>query len=335
MNTDAVGISFGGGQDARIRYDGTNLFIQPRIVGTGDAVVLGAVGLQEITTPAALANYGKIYTKTDNQLYFQDGAGTEHIVGGHPELHSYTAHTQGLGASPDIYVAGHYDAPAAAVALNQANLTQTYGTANKCEGAHAFLVAAAAGTATGGAGAVTIKVTGISIASDGTRNAADTEVLIADITSLSTDDYVETEKRWLGQVTFTIDPGATGHTAYALTFNYGFACDAACGSAGVINSIRATGLAGANDDNFDIILYKHSSTGWTYNNGAFVPGGTILAQLSTDCSTDDKLVASEQFAWSHSGLATAYTVNEGFVVKLTSTANNAIEYCNIQVKVTI
>ena len=33
--------------------------------------------LQEITTPAALANYGKVYTKTDDKLYFQNGAGVE------------------------------------------------------------------------------------------------------------------------------------------------------------------------------------------------------------------------------------------------------------------
>jgi len=40
----------------------------------------GAVSLKEITTPTADTNYGKIYTKTDNKLYFQDGAGTEHEI---------------------------------------------------------------------------------------------------------------------------------------------------------------------------------------------------------------------------------------------------------------
>ena len=38
----------------------------------------GALALKEIATPTADANYGKVYTKTDNKLYFQDGAGTEH-----------------------------------------------------------------------------------------------------------------------------------------------------------------------------------------------------------------------------------------------------------------
>lgn len=34
--------------------------------------------LAETTTPTATTNFGKIYTKTDDKLYFQDGAGNEH-----------------------------------------------------------------------------------------------------------------------------------------------------------------------------------------------------------------------------------------------------------------
>jgi hypothetical protein len=34
--------------------------------------------LNETTTPTARTNYGKFYTKNDNEAYFQDGAGTEH-----------------------------------------------------------------------------------------------------------------------------------------------------------------------------------------------------------------------------------------------------------------
>ena len=40
----------------------------------------GALHLNETTTPTAITNYGAIYTKNDNNLYFQDGAGTEHTV---------------------------------------------------------------------------------------------------------------------------------------------------------------------------------------------------------------------------------------------------------------
>ena len=38
------------------------------------------INLKEMTTPTAVANYGAIYTKTDDTLYFQDGAGVESIV---------------------------------------------------------------------------------------------------------------------------------------------------------------------------------------------------------------------------------------------------------------
>jgi hypothetical protein len=40
----------------------------------------GVMCIKETTTPTADTNYGKVYTKTDNKLYFQDGAGTEHEI---------------------------------------------------------------------------------------------------------------------------------------------------------------------------------------------------------------------------------------------------------------
>jgi len=45
------------------------------LAGTG-----GALWLAEGTTPTAVGGYGAIYTKNDNKLYFQDGAGVEHEV---------------------------------------------------------------------------------------------------------------------------------------------------------------------------------------------------------------------------------------------------------------
>ena len=40
----------------------------------------GQLYLKECTTPTPDAGYGAIYTKNDNNLYFQDGAGAEHTV---------------------------------------------------------------------------------------------------------------------------------------------------------------------------------------------------------------------------------------------------------------
>jgi hypothetical protein len=36
--------------------------------------------LSETTTPTAITNFGKLYTKNDNNIYFQDGAGVEHTI---------------------------------------------------------------------------------------------------------------------------------------------------------------------------------------------------------------------------------------------------------------
>lgn len=38
------------------------------------------ITLAEISTPSAVDNFGKIYPKTDDRLYFQDGAGNEHEI---------------------------------------------------------------------------------------------------------------------------------------------------------------------------------------------------------------------------------------------------------------
>jgi hypothetical protein len=38
------------------------------------------IHIKESTTPSAITDYGAIYPKSDNALYFQDGAGAEHTV---------------------------------------------------------------------------------------------------------------------------------------------------------------------------------------------------------------------------------------------------------------
>jgi len=50
-------------------------------VAAGDVMTAGgAYTMKEISTPTAVADWGRIYTKTDNKLYFQDGGGTEHEI---------------------------------------------------------------------------------------------------------------------------------------------------------------------------------------------------------------------------------------------------------------
>ena len=47
---------------------------------SGATVHCQFLALKETSTPTALADHGKIYTKNTNKLFFQDGAGTEHEI---------------------------------------------------------------------------------------------------------------------------------------------------------------------------------------------------------------------------------------------------------------
>lgn len=51
-----------------------------------------AINLNEITTPTAVDSVGKVYTKNDNQLYFQDGAGVEKLIAKAPAYSSLWYH---------------------------------------------------------------------------------------------------------------------------------------------------------------------------------------------------------------------------------------------------
>lgn len=68
--------------DARLVVDPTTgnvgIGLAPMANMVGLSIEAGCITIKERATPIADTNYGKIYTKTDNKLYFQDGAGTEH-----------------------------------------------------------------------------------------------------------------------------------------------------------------------------------------------------------------------------------------------------------------
>lgn len=68
------------------KIDGTNILtVYAEADSSGGIQNPGVVAecqmnLKEITTPTARANYGAVYAKADNKLYFQDGAGVEHEI---------------------------------------------------------------------------------------------------------------------------------------------------------------------------------------------------------------------------------------------------------------
>ncbi len=244
-----------------------------------------------------------------------------------------------LGATGDFYAAGYYEAPAADTTISEGGATQTLGDANVAHGAHVFIVASGAGSASGGAGEVEIEVSGTSITDAGVRNASATEVITADITTLTTDLYLETSLKWLGTVTFTIQPAGAGtHTVYEATFNYGLCKYEDWGNEDfTVTDFEMVGLAGANDTGFDITLLHHSSAGWTYSAAAFDPGGTAICNMNTDYSTEQNLAINDQFAYKRAALATAVlgSASCGVVAKITTGANGAIRNSSIHIGVAL
>jgi len=240
------------------------------------------------------------------------------------------------GGSGTFYQAGYYNAPVADANLSQAGATQTLGAANVPYAAHVFLVAKQAGTATGGAGAVTVTIDGTTINDSGVRAASQTITLADDITALSANEYVETPEKWLGQVTFTVEVGSTGHTAYALDFNYGFCKYEDFGNRSfTITDLEIIGTAGASDAGVDFELLHHKATGWTYHASAFVPGTTALKKMSTIHSTESDIDSGLPFAFKVAGMSTlvAGAASEGVLVRTTTGANNAIEFMDTHIGV--
>ena len=68
-------------EDCTLRMNGAvGIGLTPTANMDGLSIEAGLLTLKETTTPTADANYGKVYTKNDNKLYFQDGGGTEHEI---------------------------------------------------------------------------------------------------------------------------------------------------------------------------------------------------------------------------------------------------------------
>jgi hypothetical protein len=252
---------------------------------------------------------------------------------------NYYSSGQGFGSTEDLYMGGYYSASATSFAASQASATTTWGTASDSVGAHVFIVASGAGSAA--SGQVGVRVQGTSIADDGTRTTSDTEVLDADITTLTANEYLETSKRWLGQVTVGLYIVSGTPATYSLSFNYGFCLYDNWDSTDVtIQSIMAHGMANASETAFEIELIHHKTTGWTYAASGFDPvqSANVLESLSGDHSTDDNAFASKaNFAWRHTGISQAIdgTGAEGFLVRAQHAVNNGIHHIEVQIGVDV
>ena len=244
--------------------------------------------------------------------------------------------SQGIGAGT-YYADGFYRAPVGAKIATQASPVQVYGTAGVSYAARAFVVCGGAGGVVGG-GTVALRVSGTSITDAGVRTPGDTEFIIADITAVALNEYYQTTKKWVGQISFTLVITAGAPGVYNLNFNYGFArYQDVLGVDHTIICFEGTGLAGASDANFNVELLHHKATGWTYNIGAFVPGSApAIFNLQTVHAGDDNLQNNEPFSFKRSGLAVAVagSAGEGFIIRVTTSLNNSVEIVDFHVAVT-
>ena len=236
------------------------------------------------------------------------------------------------GSSGTFYTAGFYNWSATDAKLNDTTPTSvTHGGANAARAAHAGLVAGGAGSTD--QGTVSIVVSGTSIDDEGNRSAADSETLVADITAMSTNQFFTTVKKWLGTTTWTIT-GAGGASTFNADFNYGFCKYEDFGNqAFTVTLLEYVGRAGANDTGFNVRMFHHHGTGWTYAASGFVPGGTVLFNMNTDFSTEQNLISGEDFSDKRTDLNTDIDGEnlEGIVIEITTSSNKAVEQMDIHI----
>lgn len=239
------------------------------------------------------------------------------------------SHNLQTGAAGTYYYAGMYESPVTDSNLTNAATTQTLGSVNIAHAMHAFVVAGAAGVSNGTN--LVLTVTGTSITDAGVRTTSDSEVVVADCRISSTDQYYETTKKWLGQITYTL---SSDGAAWNYDFNYGYCKYCDFGNRDfTIESFEIDTYAAASDSAFEIEILHHRSTGWTYHATAFVPGNGSLNQLSTDYSTDNQLSSGDWSFYKRAGLAHTIigSASEGFLVRVTTGTNNSVQILNSNV----
>lgn len=284
-----------------------------------ESVITGSIGDLMIDTTG-----GALYLKNTGSA---TNTGWVAIGAAIPIYKSYSLANPGSAGT--FYIGGHYTAPAADVTLTiGGTVIQVHGTAGEASGTHSFVVASAAGGTD-----LVLTVTGISIADDGTRTTSDSEILVADTDQAITDQYFETTKKWLGQVTYTLT-GSSG----AFTFNYGHVKYDDFGNKNfTITDFEVTGLMRANETGLNIELLHHEATAFVYSAAAFSPNVTPLISLGTDYSTDNDVGTGESFSYKRSALSAAVIGgdSEGVIIRVTTVVNNSINHANFHIGVNI
>jgi len=224
------------------------------------------------------------------------------------------------GSSGTYYVGGYYIF--GGTSYTPTGGGTTLGSANAAYGAHAFIVLGASSTD------MVVRVSGTSMTDEGVRTALDFEDL--DTSGGVLNDYFETDKKWIGQVTISLQSGTgveinDGLCKYWDNQNSKFR----------LTGLEVTGTAGANDSAPNFELLRHQTVGWTFNSGAPPTPQAARADMQTDYNTEYQFVLGQNFAWKRVGLSEEILgdVSEGLIWRVTTTSNKAIEIANLTLSV--
>ncbi len=215
------------------------------------------------------------------------------------------------GSSGTFYVGGFY--VFGSTSFIPAGGT-TLGIANVAYGAHAFLVLGATSTD------MVVRVTGTSMDDAGNRTPGDTQDL--DTSGGVLNDYFETTKKWVGQISFSLQSGTgvainNGLCKYWDNRNRDFR----------VIGLEVTGTGGGNDSAPNFAVIRHRPIGWTFNAGSTPSHPIPSADMNTDYNTEIQIATGQPFAWKRVGLSEiiAGGLHEGIICEIVTTANRAIE----------
>lgn len=283
-----------------------------------ESVITGSIGDLTLDT-----TNGGLYLKISGSA---TNTGWEQI-GGTPSFKSYSLANPGNAGT--FYIGGHYAFAAGAANLEiGVDVTETFGSAGQAHGSHAFCVASGAGGTD-----LVLTVTGVSISDAGARNDSDEEIIVADTDAAITDQYFETTRKWLGQITYTLT-GSSG----TFDFNYGFVKYEDFGNRGfTVTDFDMTGETRANETGLNIELLYHEAGAFVYDGSSFVPNQTALVSLATDYGTNNDVASGDGFAYKRSGLSTAIdgASGEGLIIRITTAVNNSINDATAHIGVTL
>lgn len=220
------------------------------------------------------------------------------------------------------YIGGYYNCSDADANLSDSSPTITYGGVNAPYAAHALIVSGGNGTTDGTT--LILTVSGTSITDAGVRTTSDSQIIEATALESSLNSYYETNKKWLGQITFTL---TSDGSTFSYDFNYGFCKYDDFGNRNfTLTDYEAVGIANSNDSGFNIELIHHSSTGWIYDTSSFSPGGTILLDMNSIHGVEQDLDNGEEFAFKRAGMSTYITGDnsEGLLIRITTAINLSI-----------